>query len=82
MTRLVTHALQLTVRVYQVVLSPHLGGSCRFAPSCSEYAIAALEEHGPARGCWLALRRITRCHPFHAGGFDPVPHAGDRRHGS
>ncbi|MCP5059641.1 MAG: membrane protein insertion efficiency factor YidD [bacterium] len=77
-----TRLLTLLVRVYQVVLSPHLGGACRFAPSCSEYAICALQEHGPWQGTVLAARRIGRCHPFHPGGFDPVPEAGGKRHGS
>jgi uncharacterized protein len=61
------------VRVYQVLLSPLLGGSCRYYPSCSAYAIEALERHGAARGSWLAIRRIGRCHPFRPGGYDPVP---------
>lgn len=61
------------VRVYQVILSPIFGGSCRYYPSCSAYAIEALERHGALRGGWLALRRIGRCHPFRPGGFDPVP---------
>ena len=82
LTRLMTHVLVMLVRAYQVALSPHLGGSCRFAPSCSEYAIGALREHGPLRGSGLALRRIARCHPFHPGGFDPVPAAGDDQRGS
>lgn len=66
-------ALILVVRVYQVVLSPIFGGSCRYFPSCSAYAIEALERHGALRGGWLAVRRIARCHPFRPGGFDPVP---------
>ena len=61
------------VRVYQVILSPIFGGSCRYYPSCSAYAIEALERHGALRGGWLAIRRIGRCHPFRPGGFDPVP---------
>ncbi|MBW2241020.1 MAG: membrane protein insertion efficiency factor YidD [Deltaproteobacteria bacterium] len=78
----ISRILTFLVRVYQVALSPHLGGACRFAPSCSEYAIHALREHGPWRGSVLAVRRIGRCHPFHPGGFDPVPAAGGKRHGS
>ncbi|MDQ6611116.1 MAG: membrane protein insertion efficiency factor YidD [Gemmatimonadota bacterium] len=66
-------ALVVGVRAYQVVLSPIFGGSCRYYPSCSTYAIEALERHGALRGGWLALRRIGRCHPFRPGGFDPVP---------
>jgi putative membrane protein insertion efficiency factor len=63
--------LILFVRVYQVVLSPLLGGSCRFNPSCSAYFIEAVRKYGPWRGGWMGLRRILRCHPFHPGGPDP-----------
>jgi putative membrane protein insertion efficiency factor len=65
--------LILGVRLYQAALSPLLGGSCRYFPSCSAYAIEALERHGAMRGSWLAIRRIARCHPFRPGGYDPVP---------
>jgi putative membrane protein insertion efficiency factor len=65
--------LVLFVRAYQVSLSPMLPASCRYYPSCSTYAIEALQKHGALRGSWLAARRIARCHPFHAGGYDPVP---------
>lgn len=65
--------LILLIRGYRYFLSPLLGRHCRFEPSCSAYALEALERHGVARGGWLALRRITRCHPYHPGGFDPVP---------
>lgn len=61
------------IRAYQLLLSPLLGPRCRFHPSCSQYAIEALERHGPVKGGWLALRRVTRCHPLHPGGHDPVP---------
>ncbi len=63
----------LAVRGYQVSLSPLLPASCRYHPSCSEYAVQALDKHGAVRGSWLAARRILRCNPFTAGGFDPVP---------
>jgi putative membrane protein insertion efficiency factor len=66
--------LVLLVRAYRAVLSPLLPpGTCRFHPSCSAYALGALERHGAARGSWLAVRRLARCHPFHPGGIDPVP---------
>ena len=61
------------IRAWQVALSPVLGASCRFHPSCSVYAIEALGRHGAWRGSWLVLRRLSRCHPFHEGGLDPVP---------
>jgi uncharacterized protein len=65
--------LILLVRTYQIVLSPLLPASCRYYPSCSAYAIEALERHGAIRGGWLTLRRLARCNPFRPGGYDPVP---------
>lgn len=61
------------VRGYQLLISPFAGGTCRFQPSCSEYAIEAIDAHGFWRGGWLALRRVAKCHPFGHAGFDPVP---------
>lgn len=61
------------LRVYKLALSPMLGQRCRFHPSCSDYAREAIQYHGAARGTYLAVRRVCRCHPFSAGGFDPVP---------
>jgi uncharacterized protein len=61
------------VRSYQLVLSPFAGGACRFEPSCSAYAVEALEQHGFWRGMMLAVRRVARCHPLGSSGFDPVP---------
>ena len=61
------------LRAYQFALRPMLGANCRFYPSCSDYAREALERHGAGRGSWLALRRVGKCHPYHPGGFDPVP---------
>ncbi len=67
------HVLIFIVRAYQVGLSPLLPATCRYYPSCSAYAVEALDKHGAVRGAWLAARRILRCHPFRAGGYDPVP---------
>jgi putative membrane protein insertion efficiency factor len=70
------------IRLYQLAISPLLGPRCRFYPSCSQYALEAIEAHGALRGLWFALRRIGRCHPWHPGGFDPVPqvHSAKVRH--
>lgn len=61
------------VRTYQLFISPLLPPACRYYPSCSAYAVEALEKYGAGRGSWLAVKRIGRCHPFRPGGFDPVP---------
>jgi putative membrane protein insertion efficiency factor len=66
-------ALLLLIRGYQLTLSPLLGRHCRFQPTCSRYTQEAIERFGAARGLWLGLRRLIKCHPFHAGGHDPVP---------
>lgn len=63
----------LPVHAYRLILSPWLGFNCRFEPTCSAYALEALERHGALRGSWLALRRILRCHPGGGSGYDPVP---------
>ena len=65
--------LMVPIAGYRRFVSPLLPPRCRFAPSCSEYALNALAEYGAARGLWLAVKRIARCHPFHPGGYDPVP---------
>ena len=61
------------IRLYQWIVNPHLGPRCRFHPSCSQYALEAIGHHGMLKGTGLALRRLSRCHPFNPGGFDPVP---------
>ncbi|MGD9869676.1 MAG: membrane protein insertion efficiency factor YidD [Thauera sp.] len=61
------------VRFYRYAISPMLGRSCRFHPTCSEYAIEAIQRYGALRGGWMAARRVGRCHPFNPGGYDPVP---------
>lgn len=63
----------LIIRAYQVLISPLFPSSCRFAPTCSQYAAEAVSRHGVWRGLGLTLRRLSRCHPFHPGGWDPVP---------
>ena len=71
--RLLTGMLLLHVYFYRCCISPLTPPSCRYTPTCSEYAIQALRKHGPLRGMWLALRRILRCHPWGGSGYDPVP---------
>jgi hypothetical protein len=71
--------LILLVQGYRYFLSPLLGNHCRFYPTCSQYALDALERHGAWRGTWLAVRRLARCHPWHPGGVDPVPDKLPRR---
>ena len=70
---LLSRGMVLLIRGYQVSISPFLPAACRYHPTCSAYAIEALERYGAVRGGWLAARRIARCHPFRAGGYDPVP---------
>jgi putative membrane protein insertion efficiency factor len=69
----VRHVLIALVRGYQLFLGPLLPSVCRYSPTCSMYAIEALQKHGAWRGLLLTIRRIGRCHPFHVGGYDPVP---------
>jgi putative membrane protein insertion efficiency factor len=71
--------LMIPIAGYRRFVSPLLGPHCRFAPSCSAYALEAIRVHGALRGTWLALRRLARCHPFHPGGLDPVPPAARSR---
>lgn len=76
-TRILTQA---PVHAYRWTLKPLVGQECRHLPTCSEYALEAIELNGAWRGSWLALSRICRCHPYGTSGFDPVPHIGDEHH--
>ena len=66
------------VRFYQLAISPHFSGTCRYTPTCSQYMIEAVEEWGAVKGLWLGLKRIARCHPWSPSGHDPVPKKGDK----
>ncbi len=74
------HLLRLPVMVWRYGISPMLPAACRYAPSCSEYALEAIARHGAAKGGWLAARRIARCHPWGGHGYDPVPDAAPHSH--
>jgi|TARA_X000000950_G_C13747816_1_gene591334 putative membrane protein insertion efficiency factor len=65
--------LILPIKLYQILISPLIGPSCRFTPTCSNYAIEAINKHGPFKGFWLAIKRISKCHPWGDSGHDPVP---------
>ena len=71
--RLPVTLLILLVNFYQLFISPMIGPRCRFSPTCSEYAVEALKTHGALKGVWLTVKRLSRCHPMHPGGLDPVP---------
>ncbi|MEE4330486.1 MAG: membrane protein insertion efficiency factor YidD [Wenzhouxiangella sp.] len=77
-----TRFLLALIRCYRYLLSPWLGGHCRFTPTCSVYAMQAIELYGPARGSWMACKRLLRCHPLCAGGHDPVPGHEDQNRGT
>lgn len=70
---MVKRSILLLIKAYQYFISPLTGPTCRFYPTCSQYAFEAVMTHGSLKGSWLAIRRILKCHPFHPGGFDPVP---------
>ena len=79
LSRMLAKPLIGLVRLYRVAISPLLGMNCRYQPTCSSYAIEALQRHVVWRGGWLAIRRIARCHPWGGSGYDPVPGNGDER---
>ena len=66
------------LKLYSYLISPFFGQSCRFYPSCSQYAIEAIELHGCLKGLWLTIKRLSKCHPWHEGGLDPVPSRGQK----
>ncbi len=70
---MIGRALLILIRLYQMTLSRLIGPTCRFEPSCSRYTATCIERFGAARGSWLGIKRIARCHPFHPGGYDPPP---------
>jgi len=70
---IIRRLLVALIHGYQYLLSPFLGNNCRYHPSCSHYACEAIERYGVLRGSWMGIKRIARCHPFHPGGYDPVP---------
>ena len=73
MRKILTAPLIVLIQAYRYLISPVLGPHCRYTPSCSQYAIEAIELHGAIKGTWLTLKRLGSCHPWHAGGYDPVP---------
>ena len=73
MLKILNYLLILPIKLYQILLSPLIGPSCRFTPTCSNYAIEAINKHGPIKGIWLSIKRISKCHPWGDSGHDPVP---------
>ncbi|MCQ2376291.1 MAG: membrane protein insertion efficiency factor YidD [Salinivirgaceae bacterium] len=71
--RAISFLLIIPIRIYQLCISPLLPNSCRYTPTCSQYAIEALKIHGPIKGSWLTIKRLARCHPWGGHGYDPVP---------
>ena len=80
MKRLLSRLLILPIRFDQHAISPLLPPACRYTPSCSQYAVEAIQVHGPFKGLWLAMKRIGRCHPWGGSGYDPVPPKGNIKH--
>ena len=73
MKRIFSLLLIIPIKIYQIIISPLLGPSCRFTPTCSQYAVEAIQKYGPFKGSWLSFKRIMRCHRWGASGYDPVP---------
>ena len=82
MRKILTAPVTLLIQAYRYLLSPLIGSHCRYTPSCSQYALDAVQTHGVVKGLWLAVKRVGSCHPWHAGGYDPVPGANtEHKHG-
>ena len=73
MKRIFSTLLIIPIKIYQIIISPLLGPSCRFTPTCSQYAVEAIQKYGPFKGSWLSFKRILKCHPWGGSGYDPVP---------
>jgi len=73
MKRIFSLLLIIPIKIYQTIISPLLGPSCRFTPTCSQYAVEAIQKYGPFKGSWLSFKRILKCHPWGGSGYDPVP---------
>ena len=73
MKRIFSLLLIIPIKIYQIIISPLLGPSCRFTPTCSHYAVEAIQKYGPFKGSWLSFKRILKCHPWGGSGYDPVP---------
>lgn len=73
MKRIFSYLLIIPIKIYQIIISPLLGPSCRFTPTCSQYAVEAIQKYGPFKGSWLSFKRILKCHPWGGSGYDPVP---------
>lgn len=73
MKRILSLLLIVPIKIYQIIISPLLGPSCRFTPTCSQYAVEAIQKYGPFKGSWLSFKRILKCHPWGGSGYDPVP---------
>lgn len=73
MFRILSFILVIPIKLYQILISPLIGPNCRYHPTCSQYSIEAINKHGPFKGTWLAIKRISSCHPWGGSGHDPVP---------
>ncbi len=73
MFKLLSFVLVIPIKLYQILISPLIGPNCRYHPTCSQYSIEAINKHGPFKGTWLAIKRISSCHPWGGSGHDPVP---------